>query len=233
MKIYIRFFALLFSFILLFHLGIPVSADEYENYVTESVPTQEKEDFLNRINFRLFETEVKNAPFTCFAISDQGKIALGFDASEEAEINVYNSAGQFLYGYRFLNNHCAFAVFFEGEELSILWGRDRYIGSFSSEGNCLQFRKEITSKQNSDAYHTDRYRPTSGKVGNIQYYAEHSAGLSTSYTRFVVEDSSGNKNVIFEVNEDYYTRLTAIGIMGLVIFVLVAEVIIKIRKARI
>ena len=59
--------------------------------------------------------------------------------------------------------------------------------------------------RNNDAYHTNRYRASSGEVEDFRYYAEGN-WLSQKFTRFIVEDSQGNKTVIYDVTEEINSR---------------------------
>lgn len=207
---------------ILFPLTRVASAIEYERYTTEAVSEQEKIDFLKPLNFRKSETEFKDYPISCFAISEDGLIALGFNAGEEAKINIYNLEGRFLYGYRFTNNGSTLVTFFEGEALSLFWGKRNYIASFDSEGNCIQLRKAINTNQTADAYDSDRWRPAKGTVGNMKYYAEGN-GLSNKFSRFTVEDSSGKRIVIYDATEEISSRnvvtcVALISVAALILF---------------
>lgn len=225
MKTFQRFFSLLLLSLLLFQIVGSVSAVGYKNYVTESVSEEEKTDFLMRVEFfDLLEYAEQTQIIDCFALSEQGLVALAFNESEDAAINVYNLDGQFLYGCRFINNHSALAIFFEGEDLSVYWGKNDYIGSFDSEGNCIQFKRVVDSPQNSDAYLNDKYRPLSGNIGNIQYYAEHPFGFLPGYVRFAVEDSEGNRRVIYDVTKEHTFRIIVGSIFILVVLSLVAVI---------
>lgn len=190
-----------------------VSAVGYTDYETNYASVDECSAFLTAISFDSLDSKEDISAISCFAISNDGIIALGSDVSSNAVINVFDANGQFLYGYSFLNNHCAFTIFFEGENLSIFWLKNKYIGSFDSAGNCLLFRKAVSSSSNFEAYDNESQRPENGTVGTLKYYAKRGLGLKTSYVQFVVEDSDGNQRVICDVTDAYNTRLTGYGIV--------------------
>lgn len=229
-----RNFTRVFIFLTVLFCLLPVigtaSAAGYSNYITTPASYEEQEAFFASLQYfeRLTE-DAEQHPVNCFAISDSGLIALGLDTSDDAILYVYDTTGQFIYGYRFLNNHCAFAVFFEGDNLSIYWGKSRYIGTFDSEGNCIQLHKVVNCPQNSDAYHRDKYRPGKGKVGNTEYIAERGIGILAGYSRFTVKDADGNTRVIFDVTQEQNLRTT---VYGVVIFISLAVVVVAFGKNR-
>lgn len=227
MKILSRICAVVLTLTLAMQVLGTASAAGFKNYVTASISEEEQEQFFTNLrNFELITKADEYHSIDCFALSEGGLIALGFDTSDDAIIYVYNEDGEFLYGYRFLNNHCAFAIFFEGENLSVYWGKTEYIGSFDSGGNCLQLRKVVTSPKNSDAYYNDRYRPASGKIGERQYYADRGLGISTKYIRFTVVDNQGAEQVIYDVSEEHNSS----AVIYCVILLLISLFIVLIKK---
>ena len=209
---------ILFIFMILSQLIGSVSAVEFENYDTSPTSLEEQTAFLEKINFRLLDNKEEDHAFSHFAISEQGQIALGFNTGSDAIIYIYDSNGQFLYGYCFLNNKCALTIFFEQEDLSIFWGKSNYIGSFDSSGTCLQFRKVINSERSNNSYNRDRYRPLSGKVGDIQYAVKRGMGLASNYVRFIIEDSDGNSRIIYNAEKEYHTQIAFYCLLCVIAF---------------
>lgn len=204
---------------LLSGLAVTTEAAIYRNYTTTPASAQEQQDFLKKINFRTLEAEPAKHTFNYFAVSERGQIALGFNSSSDAQIAVYNSDGAYLYGFQFRNNSSAYVLFFEGEQLSIFWSKSQYIGSFDTNGACIRLHRNINSPENADAYHRDRYRPSSGKMGELTYYAD-SIGLSNRYVRFTVVDREGNQAVIYDVMKEARVR----GLVNAAIIVVVAVI---------
>lgn len=202
---------------------------EYENYETYDIPQKEKFDFLQGINFSPLDTEEAENAFSCFAVSPKGQIALCFNG-ETAFIQVYDSFGQFLYGYRFASGGASLAVFFEGETLSILFAKEQYVGSFDSNGNCLNLQKTRPTKSNSDSYSKDRYRPSTGRVGALQYNAGR-IGLSPNYTRFAVVDEGGSQTLIYDATSQMRTRNIVVWVLALSVIVLVLLIRWKNKEA--
>lgn len=194
-----------------------VSAAGYSRFDTEAIPAEEQIEFLKNVQFiPSLESDLIREEISCFAISEQGQIALGFNDSDYASVHVYDSMGRFLYGYRFINRKCAYSLFFEGEDLSIIWGRSKYIGSFDSKGNCIQLRRDLRTKNNADEEYKERWRSAQGTIGALSYHAKRS-GLLPKYTSFTVEDTEGNRTVIYDAKREVLTKNALIGI-GIVCF---------------
>lgn len=229
MKLLTRLSALCLVICLIYWIPGMALGAEYENYKTYNVSDQEKITFLQAISFSALDTETGEGSFSSFAVSEQGQIALCFN-SQSAVISVYDSNGLYLYGFQFVNESSALAVFFEGETLSILWGKNRYIGSFDADGNCLTFQSYYNTKSNANSYHNDRYRPSTGQVGDMQYFAEK-VGLSSNYAQLAVEDQSGNRTIIYDAVQEIRTRDTIVCSLVIIATTLVLITWWKHKKA--
>ena len=209
-----RIAVLCFLFIMLFYyLGgvMVVSACGYSRFDTEVIPTADRVEFLEDIQFvQSFDSNPINQPISYFAISQQGQIALGFNDSDYASVYVYDVAGNFLYGYRFENHLCSFAVLFEGEKLTIIWDRSDYIGSFDPMGNCIQLCKFSDTKNNADEEYKEQWRSAKGTIGELSYHAKRS-GILPKYTVFTVTDAEGNETVIYDAQKEVLTRNLLLG----------------------
>lgn len=205
MKLLIRLISLCLILYAIGQSALVCSASSYKDFQTNKVSEDEANSFLQKISFSVSNTERTGSAFSSFAVSEEGKIALCING-DSAAINVYNSDGTFLYGFHFQNGYSSLAVFFEGETLSIIWGKNGYIGSFAPDGKCINFEKDAQTQNNAHAYQKHRYRPTSGSAGDKQYTVER-IGLSPDYTQFCLEDISGNKTVIYKAERESYTSL--------------------------
>lgn len=198
-------FILLLSTFVLQSIVVKAFASEYKYYDTEYASPENEEQFLKTTNIDLLTNEEYDCAFTHFALSETGLVALGFNTEKYAVIYIYDFDGKFQYGYQFINNNCAFAFYFEDDQMAIHWAKSDYIGRLDADGNIHHLRKVRNTTRNHDTYHANRYRPASGRVGDFQYYAEGN-WLSQKYSRFIIEDSNGNKTVIYDVVEEVRTR---------------------------
>lgn len=194
----------------------PVAA--YQNYDTEAVYGEAYAQLLRQVSdFALTDEPERDRMIKCFAISEEGKIALAFDG-EYAQIDVYQSDGTWLYGYSFENRNSAFSVFFEGETLCVYHAKSGFVASFDARGNCVLIHKAVYTQRTSDAYRNDFYRPSSGQIGGLSYTAEKSISL-TKYARFTVEDQQGNKTVIYEVSREAEMETILMVVVGAAIVI--------------
>lgn len=231
MKMALRLCSWLLALTCLLGFSITVSAKGHKKYETIKVFDEERDRFLCGIQFEQIDKEVSSNPFTYFAISENGLIALCCDTEDIAVIHVYRADGQFLYGYRFKAD--ALSMFFEGENLSIYWFKRSYLGTFDPEGNCLRFRKALTIDRGDEAYDGVICQPTNGRVGNIQYQAKLGFGPIPTYTRFVVENSDGSIQVIYDVTKEYHTQCVIKGVALLFCVAFVVFVMVSNKKAAI
>lgn len=182
--------------------AIPVSATGYSRFDTEPITHEEKMERLNKLQYLPTKDTIPiTEAISYFAVSEQGQIALGFNDSDYASVHVYDTTGNYLYGYRFENHLCSFALFFDGEDLSIIWDQSDYIGSFDQLGNCIQLWKFSNTKNNADEEYKDQWRSAKGRVGELSYHAKRS-GILPKYTVFTVEDAEGNKTVIYDAKKE-------------------------------
>lgn len=218
-------------FLVLVQNLIFASAVGYSNYDTECFTGKEYQEYLDRVQeIELVNVQEETRLIESFAISENGLIALAFNG-EHAQIDVYTPDGHFLYGYRFINKNIAFAVFFEGENLAIYRSRKGHIASFDSKGNCIQFQKVIYTQRSSDAFHADRYRPSTGTIGNLNYRAE--GGFFSNYSRFVIENEEGESVVIYDVTDQQRITIFVTTSLVLCITAIVLYARYKSRKEQI
>lgn len=223
MKIRSHVFSVLLVLIISLQLVGNASAFGYRNYDTSPVSAEEALVFSEKFKCEFLTEADKSYAINCYAVSDAGQIALGIDTSEDILIHVYNTEGQFLYGYQFPNCNSAFVLFFEEEYVSIYMAKTGYIASYDSDGNRIELRRVIDSERSNDAFLSDRYRATNGKIGDGWYYAERGI-LTTAFTRFMIEDNTGNRLVIYDVTKEHNTRMIGYGIVALVFFSLFAVI---------
>lgn len=210
------------AFLLVFfsYFGIVwASASGYSCYDTTTVTLDERNKQLENMEYiSSLESNPISEAISYFAISEQGQIALGFNDSAYASVHVYDVAGNFLYGYRFKNNESAYSLFFEGEDLSIIWVGEEYVGSFDPNGNCIRFRKDLCTKNNADERYKNRTRKASGAIGTLTYHIQKPGNMSfCTYSAFSVEDSDGNVTVIYDAKSEVLIR-NLLKCTGLLIF---------------
>ncbi len=227
MKARFRFCAVISTLIIIFLLIPPIDTSAYENNAPDYVSETEKKDFLEEMQFKLSNIPSAKHPIGCFAISDCGLIALAVNLSGTAEVLVYDSDGQYLYSYQFINNGCALTVFWEKDILKIIWEKDQYIGAFDSSGNCLQLQRMIGTVKTPGVYRASLFSQTEGTVGNLHFYTEMGYGIIPVFTRFEIENASGNRILIYDVAKEYNSKIIVLYILVLIWVVFIIHSKIK------
>ena len=91
-------------------------------FTTEELSEEQKSLLIEATNLSLLQTEPQKRSIRCFDVNEEGMIAIGQDSSpeENAEILVYNSHGEFLYGYVFYRGGSDFVVEWDHKNINIL-----------------------------------------------------------------------------------------------------------------
>ena len=195
------------------------NAMEYSHLRLKSAQSSEQQAFLSKIDFNVISEEINPYPIESFAISKNGLIALGVNSSNDTLIYVYNTEGNFLYGYQFISS--VFEVFFDDENVAIYWGKENFAATFDPEGNCLSFYKTDGYKENNTPKYDGYARPTSGKIGFIEYSVEHAIGLNPQYDKFIIKDTLGNSLEIYNVEKEHNIKFwsyTSVFLIALTIW---------------
>lgn len=194
---------------------VPVFAGGFTEYSTVPVSPQIATDFLTGIEFRSANKISEGQMIISFDISEQGKVALAIETPSETQIGVYDSRGNFVYGYSFIKGS-AVVIFFEGERLAINWAKSGYIASFDDQGGCVRFEKDDGSRKNADLFHNQRFRPHSGSVGSLKYRTD-GPWFTWRCWLLAVEDINGNQTVIYDASQSQ-SILWPLGIFGCIVF---------------
>ena len=200
-----RYLVLIFSLLsIVAQLPHIAKAIEYGHLKIKPALYSEQEAFLSKIDFNRISEEINPYPIESFSISKNGLIALGVNSSNDTLIYVYNTEGSFLYGYQFISS--VFEVFFDDENVAIYWGKENFAATFDPEGNCLKFNRTDGFKETNTPKYDGYARPTSGKIGFIEYSVEHAIGLNPQYDKFIIKDTLGNSLEIYNVEKEHNTR---------------------------
>ena len=225
---YLITFALLFVCI----IGCGINAMAMETgFVTEEVSEEDKEKFKNKRTFTLVTLEPEKESIICFAVSDDGLIALGIDKfsliSKQA-VYIYNSDGEFQYGYTF-DDYGAFGIEFNGDCLDIYFVRSELIYTVDRSGEIVNIRRAPSSRENSK-YYIDVVDSTTKKIGETTYTIRNDLGafrnlFTTSYSQVVLTNGDV-ENIIYDVSEIHSSRQTVNYIVLFVVFMAAGIIII-------
>lgn len=214
-------FVLALLIILMCISGFRIFADQFH---TSPLTEEDIVEFVQARDFQWIEVPIETGDINCFDVSPNGWIALGINSSPYAVVNIYDFSGQFLYGYKFLNRGMFMTLFFEGENLSIYFGRANLIGTFDRQGECVLLREVAQTKWNDSVLNEISHRSTNGTIGGYSYYLDGGSILKElSWSRFVLTDSNGTDTIIYDVSKDH----TVLSFVGSIIVIFALMIIWK------
>lgn len=186
--------------LLLFTLSLPTVATylHFETEKTDITP----DDYTAKISLVTWNTEVVDKDIVCFAVSSSGMIALGLDdGSEHRKINIYDSDGNYLYGYAFSING-RFGLEWEEDNIVICTVRGNTRAVFDKFGNCIKVSEIMNTPSNSEywdknifskrkVYENDNYviRNPNKLLNFILYY---------NSSQLVKVDEFGNETIFYD-----------------------------------
>lgn len=228
---------LLLSFVLLIVIStnaIKVNAMN-TGFFTEDLSDETKTTFVASINVSPLSAEPEKRGALCFDVNEQGLIAIGQTGSQDKEICVYTSQGEFLYGYTF-NCTQSFCVEWDEQHVNIYFIRSDVIISLDSDGNILDI-KAVQDTIDNNSYRNSLLYSTTRTVGNTTYLIRNDMGIfnwiATSYSQIVTIDATGSESIIYDVNSMQLTKtIVTISLICVFVFVAVAVVIWQFIKLR-
>lgn len=196
-----------------------VCADMWPNM--ETVPQEEKEALLGENPVRLLREKTGEWSITCFAVSEDGRIAVGFQPFDEGVVYICDENGAFLYGYSF---SCAgnYAISFDGENLTICFYRSNLVWTIDPNGNMVDVQRIGTGTI---------YKPTQLQSGSRCYKLAREIRLDDEeYARLVVTDKNGTERIVYDVTTEHNAKV--IFLYALIVGLVIGFVCILIHQMR-
>ena len=214
---------------LIFNEAVIVSAMN-TGFSTNEMSTENQQIFLSNIKLSPIREEPKKGAITCFDVSNSGFIAVGFSDFGNKYISVYNSAGEFQYGYVFHANQ-SFGVQWDGTNILVYFVRSDVAALFDPTGTNIELRVIGNTPEN-NSYWTHSVFAKTRALNNHTYTVRNDLGLfnlfASSYSQLVKTDSTGDATVLYDVTSSQLTKVLAISIavglfVGLVVVVVVRQ----------
>ena len=196
---------------------------------TETLSQEKKETLFASSDIKLLTEEGIRRSVACFDVNEDGLVAIGFDVSPRPQVYLYDSNGQFLYGYEF---ECmgSYGIKLIGNNLAIYFVRSDYIEIYDAEGNGIDAMRVPNTEANR-AWKSDMIDPVEIEVNGNTYSLERDIGLiMRSYSRLVRLDEQGNRTVLYDVSVRHNIGVV-IGVILFVGFVSLLTVVL-IRQQR-
>lgn len=166
---------LLSIFMLLVALLMPAVHAEDDSFTTE-----EQSAFLWKTGVSRWDDAQAEYSITCFDVNTRGDVAVGMEAAHSrCYIGVFDSDGQWLYGYSFFC-HGSFAVEWAGTDaITIYWERSSVSGTFDAQANCIELVKWRDDKAWNQR--TQALSGTERIVDGTRYVLDANLGILTPF----------------------------------------------------
>lgn len=159
----------------------------------ESIPTEKKTDYITSLSLQRIDAPIKDTVFCCFDIcSIAGKYALGFDLDGSDIVQVFNSSGEYLYGFSFTNNG-TFGIEWDEDNVIIYPARNDLAFSINEEADCVDVRY-VKNTIDNHQYIRGKINAKQKELNGIIYRAKPGLG---GYTQLVSYTQDGAEQVLY------------------------------------
>ena len=171
-------------------------------FTTDSVTENEFDSIIKSKKVELLNEDPKGGAIECFAVSENGLIALGFAPVEDSKkfVGVYNSNFEFLYAYAF-NDSGSFGIAWDNENLVICSVRENDLVSVSPHGEITEIAKIQDTIDNSRHWR-EKIEATEQTIQGVTYKIQN-VGLTSFY--------EGSYSQLVKINENNEIQSQIIG----------------------
>lgn len=205
-------FVLLISCLCSFYSALSLNIGLETSEMTE----EDQKTFISSINLSVVNEENSKKAFSCFDVNDSGMIALGQESKGRKYVSIYNSDGEFLYGYSFTAGQ-SFNISWDGSNVLICFDRSDVVISVDPQGSIVELRR-IEDTYENDIYRLNVLKATSKTANGKEYVSRKNIGplgLVTS-SRAVVSENlpDGQEKIVYDATG----QLLADTLLGFIIF---------------
>lgn len=129
------------------------------------------EKIFDKLNLERIDEPSKRKGFSCFDISDQENLMLGYNNLSNDYLLVYSPAGEFLYGFSFIDNG-NFGVEWEGTNINLYLSRSDLVITVDTQGNCVDIKKVKGTTENYNYLRNELYA-NEKTINGTTYLAKH------------------------------------------------------------
>lgn len=201
-----------------------VDTDLSENLITGA----DAEKIIAAVNMTVADPDILEQSIVCFAVSENGKVAIGTGSSKNANIYLLDTSGELVCRYKF---KCTgdFGVAFLKGDLAIYLCRSDVVIVYDELGKAKAVYKlpvNIINEVVDELLHK-----TQVEQGCTRYVLEREIGINMlEYSRLVRYSENGEKSILYDVTSQHNAR-TIFGYCGLGLF-LTAWIVTMIRQAK-
>lgn len=127
------------------------------------------EKYEKSLEISVFYQKEPDRLINCFDVNEDGWFAIGYGNNT---IQIYDSQGNFQYGYRF-DNEGTYGITLNENNIVIYLARGNFAFEIDPTGKCIRAEEKYSSKYINEAL--DR---TSKQIGNVTYSLERDIGFA-------------------------------------------------------
>lgn len=209
----------LFLFVLLICGGFASTvAATAQTIKTYPIDDEIKAAIISKANIQPIETaNIKNG-IKCFDVSNSGEVAIGVDRASNSVIYVYDSSGEFQYGFS-LYVDGDYGIAYCDNLLGIYCIRGDTIMLCDDSGTCLDVRT-LSSDEQGYFRAIEILDRISKEMGVKKYVLERDIEIGDSYSRLVKIDEQGNRTVLYDATPEHIIG-QILGITAMICFFLI------------
>lgn len=206
-------------------------------FTTDSVTENEFDSIIKSKKVELLNEDPKGGAIECFAVSENGLIALGFAPVEDSKkfVGVYNSNFEFLYAYAF-NDSGSFGIAWDNENLVICSVRGNDLVSVSPHGEITEIAKIQDTIDNSRHWR-EKIEATEQTIQGVTYKIQN-VGLTSfyegSYSQLVKINENNEIQVLYNSSSIQTTKFVIIfvAIFLIVLPSIAFYIVVTIKKRK-
>lgn len=196
-------------------------------FSTDSMTLESQKNFLSNIQLLLITEEPEKNSIQCFDVNYNEMIAIGSENSTKKTISVYNSSGNFQYGYQFTCEG-SFAVEWDSDNLIIYFVRSDIAALFDPNGNNLEM-KAIQDTVENNNYWNHSVNSIQRTVNGNQYCLKNNMGIfnvfASSYSQLIKTDINGNTMIFYDFSREYTVKFI-IEFISLTLFIILVITVV-------
>lgn len=206
------------SVLLFFTISLTAFASDSPNSLVQQVE--------EALDISVFHQKGPDRLIKCFDVNEDGSYAIGF---RNNTIHVYDSLGNFQYGYRFSTDG-DYGIILKENNIVIYLARSHTLVEIDPTGKCVRAEKVDFSKNTVDV--DDIINRTCKQIRNVNYYLERDIGIfNGDYSRLVKIDENGNRIVLYDVTiKGYFAGASHYIILSIFPIAGIACLVAQIKK---
>lgn len=173
-------------------------------FSTEELSVEEQNTFVSNVEIELLTEEPEKRNILCFDVNNQGMIAIGQSGLRGKEVCIFNTSGEFLYGYTF-NCNQSFGIEWDGKCINIYFVRSDVIISVDSNGDIIE-AKEVQDTTDNNTHRNKLLYSTSRTVGDTTYQIRNNLGvfswIKLFYSQVIGIGIDGEESIIYDVGSN-------------------------------